>query len=321
MAFRPEPYALVDGELAGSFGLALRSGRLVATVVSRKTGKHIAVQLRSKRREGKRFRACELAEAERVYIDTPGEGTSREIGILHLAGKWAGKILPPWEQDFDAARVWAARRILDVAHGRAELADDQAEILQGELCLMCGRELTDPESIARNIGPECWKRATGLDAGGGEHQAPGAEQELFSEGSAEDGANGEAEVIANDKRHADIEKIEVTESKTYAEAQALYAERAARGEVDDPAAFAERCLAPPSIDDTVDELQGKVFDGAGNEVDVREQIEAELKQTVLPPEAGEDLDALPAEPPVVAEGMVLLRAGDDPRELLERESE
>jgi hypothetical protein len=170
--------------------LALRSGRLVATVVSRKTGKHVAVQLQAKRREGKRFRACELSQAERVYIDVPSsEGGGREVGCLHLAGKWAGKILPPWEQGFDQARLWAARRALDVAQGRAPLADHQAELLQGKICLLCGRELTDPESIARNIGPECWRKATGLEAASGIHQTPGEQLDLH-DGNAEDGAMG-----------------------------------------------------------------------------------------------------------------------------------
>lgn len=267
MAFVPVPYGIDHAALdaGGNFGLALGSGRLVATVVSQKSGKHITVQLRSKVKVKGRFRGCALADAERLFIDVPSQGGSgREIGQLHLAGRWAGKILPPWEEDFDEARVWAAKRVLDVAHGRAEVADDMATIVQGRECIMCGRELTDPESIARDIGPECWKRATGsIKDEHGTHQRPG-EQTSFPT---------ETEVIANDKRHADIEKIEVTEDKTFEEAEAVYESRRAAGAADDPVAFATG-----------------VVNGSKPTEETREQIEAELQQTVVEePKPDEDL--------------------------------
>lgn len=272
MAFAPEPYEL-DPPFdwpKEPFGMALRSGRLLATVVSKKTGRHVAVQLQCKRREGKRFRACELADAERVYIDVPkGDGGGAEIGCLHLAGKWAGKILPPWDADFDQPRLWSARRILDVALGRAEIEDAQAEILQGQLCLMCGRELTDPESIARNIGPECWRRASGLDAAGGKHQEPGAEQTTFAVEEIAEAMHGGATISAGATQVHSLE------------------------------GYPEVASAAEQIKDVT-----------------REQLEAELKQTVLPPEAGEDTDALTAATPAVPDGLALLRAGDDPRTVL-----
>ena len=350
MAFSPIPYDVDAAALdeTGSFGLALRSGRLVATVVSKKSGKHITVQLRAKRREGKRFRACDLDVAERIYLDVPGpNGSGSEIGVLHLVGKWSGRILPPWEADFDEARVWAARRILDVAHGRTQASDEKAEILEGKICLACGRELTEPESIARNIGPECWKRVTGLGAAAGEHQAPGEQLSGFTEALASDHARRErpteAEVIANDKRHADIEKIEVEESKSTEEAEALWAERRARGEIQDPADFAQRVLDFNELSESAEDGANGEFDvpdGAsaqealdavlpqlrelGDEVrreaskeEIRETIEAELQETIRPPAGEEPIEDLPPPPPVVPEGLVLLRAGDDPRRFLE----
>lgn len=336
MAFRSVDYNLgpVEPDPANSFALALAGGRLTATVVSKKTGKHITIALKAKRKEGRRFQLCTLGEAERIYIDTPRpEGPPTEIGQLHLAGKWAGKIMPPWEKDFDEARVWAARRVLDIAQGRASTDDEQAEILEGKTCLICARELTEPESIKRNIGPECWDKVTGLGSRGGQHQKPGEQigfdvEEIHERApSAEAAANEviereraaaatrkpmettdpvggsltgktytEAEVIANDKRHADIEKIAAEEFEhlgepaAYDEAVKVYAEREERGEVDDAEAFAK-----------------KIVEGS-----TREAIEAELQQSVVEGNADADL----GQPEEERSDLVLVPADADPREIL-----
>lgn len=331
MTFSPVPYA-VDleavrfgaEEAENEFSLALRAGRVVATVVSRRSGKHVTVQLRAKRKSGRRFASCELNEAERIYLDVPGEGRSTEIGCLHLVGKWRGKILPPWEGTLDDARLWAARRVLDVAHGRASVADEQAEILEGKLCLMCGRELTDPESIERNIGPECWRKATGLSAAHGEHQRPGESipglEDETPEGNAEDGAMGipptEADVIANDARHAEIEKIAVEEldlrpgaeameeHERFEEAEKIYEDRRKRGEVEDPAEFAAKVVAGG--------------DQKAHEERAREEIEAEIQQTIRTPEDGDGNGDLPVPAAAEDDQLILLRAEDDPREVRAR---
>lgn len=300
MAFKTYGYTVDAGALQGSFGMALRAGRLVATVVSRKTGKHITVQVRAKRRElrNRRFRLCEMEEAERLYLDTPRpDGGGTEVGCLHLSGKWAGSILPPWEKDFDEARLWAARRVLDVAHGRAPLADDQAEILQERECLVCGRELTDPESISRDIGPECWKRVSGLSAEQGEHQQPFDAFLDLGEGNAEDGANG----------------IEVSDGASAEEALEAFAESGGLAELQQ---FGAEVREERDVEEEVAELAGRTFDERGEEIpeeQIRAEIEAELQTTVPAEDDGQDLGATVS----VDDGLVLLRAGDDPRELLE----
>ena len=317
MAFQAVSYDLneeaIDSRAEGggeSFALALRAGRLTATVVSKKTGTHITVAIKCKRREGRRFQPCELHDAERIYLDTPRpEGPPTEIGQLHLAGKWRGKILPPWEKEMDEARVWAARRVLDVAQGLADADDEQAEILEGKDCLVCSRPLTDPESIKRNIGPECWGKITGL-SGHGTHQKPGEdfgqgelEVEDLGGGNAEDGAMGydvveevepgkptEAEVIAHDKRNSDIEKIEVEEKVDREEAVRRYYAGRARDEIEDPAEFAK-----------------KIVEGS-----TREAIEAELQQTVVDKETDADL----GEPEAERSDLIHVPADADPREIL-----
>jgi hypothetical protein len=317
MAFEPIAYELDHAAIAagagGSFSLALRTGRLVATVVSRKTGKHITIQLRAKRREGKRFRACELDVAQRIYVDVPSSDASggAEVGILHMSGKWDGKLLPPWGTDFDQARVWAARRVLDIATGRAATADEQAEILEGKICLLCGRDLTDPESIARNIGPECWRKATSSEPGSGQHQAPGTEQETFAIPS-------EAEVIARDARNAEEEHAEAHMGRYPGDPDFDQVGREEEGNAEDGA------MGYPArdVEAEVDELAGKVSDENGRELsesELRAEIEAELQQTVKPP-ASESVESLTEDlgGPTVDGDLVLLRAGEDPREVLDR---
>lgn len=45
------------------------------------------------------------------------------------------------------------------AHQRAEQAARlHAELAGEQRCRECGRKMTDPESIARGIGPECFNR-------------------------------------------------------------------------------------------------------------------------------------------------------------------
>jgi hypothetical protein len=295
MAFRAEPYVLDLANLTddgpGNLGLALATGRLVATVVSKKTGKHISVQLQAKRKEGKRFRACEFHAAERIYADVPREGgtTGAEIGALHLVGKWAGNIMPPWEVEFDPARLWAMKRVLDVAQDLEPIDDEKAYVLEGKTCLMCGRELTDPESITRNIGPECWSNATSLFASRGEHAAP-READVFVDGSAED-VN-----LTPEEERWDREM-----------------QTAATGyQVPDGA----------SADEALEALAGQGFvaelEHAGQEVRreaTRQEIEAELQSTVKTPREEEAPDELEGPADEVGD-LYPLGAGDDPRELL-----
>lgn len=75
-------------------------------------------------------------------------------GTLYIKheGEYAGKITPAGKYkrvgDFDAAKLLAEVEVdpkeAAVAYGRAT-----------GRCSVCGRELTDPESIARAIGPIC----------------------------------------------------------------------------------------------------------------------------------------------------------------------
>lgn len=151
--------AIAEADLVGPEGMALASGRLVATVVSVKTGQHITIRLTCKRPpsgEEMRWRACEFEQAQRVFADIP-RGTSL------LAGESPGVYIPA-ESVFrttvgaDPARIWAALFALKAAAGIKR--SEEAEILQQVNCLHCGRALTDPESITRGFGPDCYGKLT-----------------------------------------------------------------------------------------------------------------------------------------------------------------
>lgn len=155
-------FTLSEADLAdgGSMGRALSMGRLIATVVSEKTGAHVTVEATCKGKVDGKWVRQHFAGAERVFLEVPSNGYRTEIGTLHLDGKHAGKILPPWGEDFDRGRLWAAQYVLDAARGARPMVYEQASVMQGVYCFACGHELFDPESIERGLGPECAKAET-----------------------------------------------------------------------------------------------------------------------------------------------------------------
>lgn len=85
-----------------------------------------------------------------------GDRPFRYVGMLNTATgaiKCTGKsVFLPGTKEYDVA-VWACqavitRKVIPVGY-RIEHAGK---------CGKCGRTLTDPESIERGIGPECWTR-------------------------------------------------------------------------------------------------------------------------------------------------------------------
>jgi hypothetical protein len=161
-------------EQGGAAGAALLAGRLVATVVSGKTGAHVTVQGRAKAKQDGRWRLTPFAEATHVFLDTPApDGPGTKIGTYYPTGKRAGKL---WtDSTVDPAREWAADYVLRWAAGRP--VNGGATVLLGTNCLACGRELTDPVSIEANVGPECRKKL-GMNGENGHHHARG---ETFAE--------------------------------------------------------------------------------------------------------------------------------------------
>lgn len=156
-------------------GSMLAAGRLTATITSKKTGQHITVCFSStvKNEQGSpKWKHVPFSEATHVWINGVGSRDKRDkIGCFYPK---TGKFYP--NRLADPARCWAAEKILLAADLRAgiEIREQGSgmywtEVLEGSTwtlvssneCGMCGRELTDPESVRRGIGPVCCDKETG----------------------------------------------------------------------------------------------------------------------------------------------------------------
>jgi hypothetical protein len=136
-------------------GVMLLAGNLTATVKSLRSGDHITIKVVCKSKSDSGWRKAGYEEATHVFLSVPSAGGwSDKIGTYYPK---TGRLFPVWNAD--PARVWAAKAVLLAACG--EVPHRQAEITVADRCGRCGRQLTDPVSIERGIGPECYGRETG----------------------------------------------------------------------------------------------------------------------------------------------------------------
>lgn len=139
-------------------------GRVLCSVRSRATGDHVTVLLACKKKgaNGRYISRQRIAgrvgigEADAVFCDDPD------------ADQWLGTYSPRYgrwcEGHGDPARTWAARAVLRWVTERDFHLEQQAEVFLATECSYCGKRLTDPVSVERGIGPECFKRTTGSKA-------------------------------------------------------------------------------------------------------------------------------------------------------------
>jgi len=82
---------------------------------------------------------------------------SRNAGALYVKehGDYAGKVMPDGKW-FKSGRSDVTEQLLEIAND--PLAAVKLHGLQTGTCSCCGRELTDPESVERGIGPVCAER-------------------------------------------------------------------------------------------------------------------------------------------------------------------
>lgn len=150
-------------------GRMLAAGRLTATLRSKVTGTHMTISFSAKAKIDGKWKTVPFSEATHVFIQQ-GQGGwgSAKVGTYYPAN---GKFYT--EKGFDTRPwVWTVTHVLAAAH-TGILDTEQYDIQEANRCGKCGKELTDPVSIERGIGPTCADEATGS-----QHYHKGLEREV-----------------------------------------------------------------------------------------------------------------------------------------------
>lgn len=136
-------------------GRMLAAGRLTCTFRS-PSGQHITITAKCRKpRDGHGWETCPLDQAKVVFFEVP----NAEGGFNDRVAKFTAKLGFTPDPRADRARVYAARMLGRYAQG-LELPNG-LEVFEEDRCGRCGRTLTDPVSIERGIGPECYGAMTG----------------------------------------------------------------------------------------------------------------------------------------------------------------
>ena len=135
-------------------GRMLLAGRLTATVTSPRTGDHITIQFVGKQKtDAGGWKNVPLCSASHVFVKVPNpDGFGDKVGTIYPKN---GTFYA--DNNADPARVFAMREV--VAHVTEQA--HRCEVVEESRCGKCGRELTDPISIERGVGPECYGSHTG----------------------------------------------------------------------------------------------------------------------------------------------------------------
>ena len=144
----------IEINLDTRLGRMLAAGRLTATMRSKRTNQHITLTFQCKVKKAK-WENAPFAEASHVFIKMGnGEWGATKIGTYYPN---SGKL---YFDTRDVAWQYAAKQTLYSATTGVQ-ETEQFEITESNFCGKCGKELTDPVSIARGIGPTCAGAETG----------------------------------------------------------------------------------------------------------------------------------------------------------------
>lgn len=152
-------------------------GRATVTVTSRATGRHLTVRYSAKVKDPETGRYISRArrdgrvgihEADTVFADVADSACVMEheyLGSYSPSGdRW---FMPDLSHDERLGHYqWAARRVLrwafaDAESEEVEVFEDTASVDLAATCSRCSKQLTDPISVARMLGPECANQTTG----------------------------------------------------------------------------------------------------------------------------------------------------------------
>jgi hypothetical protein len=166
------PWALPVPQETTRAGRMLIAGGITATVTA-PGGEHVTIRVKTRRRasNGRWARAGLLDSGVRTFVDLGHDGAIRAGEIIDgFRIRWSRSVSPE-------ARLAVVALFASAGHPDNRPAYENAgwAFQVADRCGRCGRELTDPESIQRGIGPECFGQATSS------HAAPLTTSELIEQ--------------------------------------------------------------------------------------------------------------------------------------------
>lgn len=132
------------------------SGSLTVTITSRATGRHMTLRFRCSRKDDggpRKWPTVPFVDATRIFVD---DFDGEEVAVIFTN---TGVIR--FSEKASANAQWVVSAFIRYLAGRFPGLTAQAEIAVASHCLRCDRELTDPESLERGFGPDCWGEVTG----------------------------------------------------------------------------------------------------------------------------------------------------------------
>lgn len=188
-------------------GRMLLAGGVEATATLA-DGRHVTVRIRTRKRSGRGWaNAAPREEGARTSVSILGS----RVGWVNVDadGRW-GLTLRTRRAEY----VDAIRAIFEYASG-VERGADAIRVQEASRCGRCFRTLTDPLSIDRGIGPECFGRDTGSQHVAEERRASG--QDVRAEQSPEEW--GDMVGAAEDRMHAQFAAAEQAAERAAYEAE------------------------------------------------------------------------------------------------------
>jgi len=140
-------------------GRMLAAGDVRVTVTSKDSGQHITIRFKAFAKNegpGKRWIRVPLEEASHVFVEVPnasGEWSDKVGTFYPKSGRWYNANTATFP------RMWAAEHAARWLSGMP--TSSKATFLEESRCGKCARELTDPVSIERGLGPHCYGEETG----------------------------------------------------------------------------------------------------------------------------------------------------------------
>jgi hypothetical protein len=185
----------LDADKETRAGRMLAEGDVRVTVTDSRSDEHITVRFKAlldnRPQSGERPRADDnrnwlrvpLKEASHVFIEVPragGEWPDKVGSFYPRTGRFFS------DDNADPERVRAAMTVARWLNEGRDASDriGRYRLQEEDYCGICGHQLTDPESIDRGIGPECFKKETNSKhqvKQKREGQVPEEEKELIGE--------------------------------------------------------------------------------------------------------------------------------------------